>query len=127
MQMLPVEARLLRPRLGALFRMQAAAILDLEPDQNLSRDALALGANVLRAYSYSSDLVGLHLHFPPCVTAPGKHPLASRVARWQADQGRKVTNLRHERVALDNVSRVVLQYLDGRHTRKDIQKILLDL
>jgi methyltransferase-like protein/SAM-dependent methyltransferase len=78
-----------------------------------SHDALVLGANLLKAYTYSGSLVELYAHVPPLVTQITPHPSASPVARWQSQAGSMVTNLRHERVHLDPTERYLLPFLDG--------------
>ncbi|MEZ4643134.1 MAG: class I SAM-dependent methyltransferase [Chloroflexota bacterium] len=87
--------------------------------ENLAQDVAALTANILRAYSYSSRLVELHRHAAPFVVQAGERPFASAVARWQLQQGyQKLTNLRHERVQLDQLGQHLLPYLDGQHDRE---------
>lgn len=60
------------------------------------------------------------------VTTISPRPLASRWARVQSSASDWVTNLRHESVVLDELSRNVLGYLDGQHDRGMLYKILLD-
>jgi methyltransferase-like protein/SAM-dependent methyltransferase len=78
-------------------------------------DAMVVGTNLLKAYTYSDNLVELHVHEPRMALEPGERPSASLVARRLAKQGTKVTNLRHERVDLDDLDRLLLPYLDGNH------------
>jgi methyltransferase-like protein len=40
--------------------------------------------------------------------------------RWQAGLGMKATNLRHERIELDAVMRILVQLLDGEHDREQM-------
>lgn len=99
-----------------------------ETEANLSEDTKLLTSNILRAYSYSTRLVELHVHMPPLTVVPEERPLASAVARWQLAQGyQKLTNLRHERVQLDILSSHLLPHLDGQHDRAALLAVLLDL
>jgi methyltransferase-like protein len=93
----------------------------------MEAEALTLGANILRAYSYSSTLVELHIYLPEFVTTPGSRPMTSPVARWQAGRGVKVTNMRHERVELNDMACLLLGHLDGQHTRDDLLQELMAL
>jgi protein-lysine methyltransferase-like protein len=45
-------------------------------------------------------------------------PATPRLARRQALDGKRVTNLRHEAVTLDPSVRILLPYLDGTHDEK---------
>jgi methyltransferase-like protein len=84
-------------------------------DERNREDEQVLGTNLLQAYTYSSSLLSLHTYRPPMVLEVSERPVASVVARHQAAQGNRVTNLRHERVTLDDVDRFLIQYLDGSH------------
>jgi methyltransferase-like protein len=96
------------------------------PAEAWGRDAQALMANILKAYSYSMRLVELHLHAARFVLEAGRLPLASALARLQASRGaQKVSNLRHERVKLDHTSQLLLPYLDGSHDRPALLKMLV--
>ena len=78
-------------------------------------DEQVLGTNLLRAYTYSSSLLNLHTYRPPTTAVVSQRPVASAVARHQAARGERVTNLRHERVTLDEIDRFLIQFLDGSH------------
>ncbi len=82
---------------------------------SLDQDELLLGANLLKAFGYSDNLVELHVRPPRLVTEVSRCPLASPIARLQARQSRRVTNLRHERLSLNESARQLLLHLDGRH------------
>jgi methyltransferase-like protein len=97
-------------RLGLPAR-QASRIAEGSPGE----DALVLGTNLLRAFTYSGNLVELYAYAPRLVLDLSERPRASPVAQWQARRGDRVTNLRHERVRLDPVERLLLLYLDGEH------------
>ncbi len=82
-------------------------------------------AEILLA-AYQSGLVQLHLHVPPLVAEVSQRPLASPLARWQASRGKVVTNLLHSSVELeDEMSRQLLQLLDGTHDRAALRDELL--
>lgn len=105
----------------------AVGLAGLGPEADIEAEGLTLGANILRAYSYSNSLVELHVYLPNFVTTPGPRPMASPVARWQAGRGVKVTNMRHERVELNDMACLLLSHLDGQHTREDLLEELLAL
>ena len=52
----------------------------------------------------------------PYTTDVGVRPMATPLARLQATQEARATNLRGEMVSLDEIHRQVLRRLDGRHT-----------
>ena len=83
-----------------------------------ARDAQVMSANLLKGFIYSDQLIELRSHAPRCVTTVGERPLASPWARFLADEGHRVTNLRHESVDLRESDRYVLRQLDGAHDRK---------
>lgn len=80
-------------------------------------DAQALAANLLKAYAYSGNLVELHVHPARFITEISERPVASPWARLQADEPGQITNLRHERVELDDMARFLLRQLDGTRDR----------
>jgi methyltransferase-like protein len=97
-----------RSRLG----LDAVAVQD---DADVAGDAQILGTNLLQAYGYSGSLVELHVHVPHMVLEISERPVANPVARFQAQGSDRVTNLRHERVRLDEFDRYLLRHLDGSH------------
>ena len=90
-----------------------------------ARDAQVLSTNLLRAYSYSPDLVGLHVYAPQPATTIGDRPVARPVARWCAQQSAEIPNLYHEVVKLDPMSHYVLPLLDGSHDRRALLDALM--
>jgi methyltransferase-like protein/SAM-dependent methyltransferase len=94
------------------------------PPPELASDAQVLGANLLKAYGRSGNLVELHVYAPHFVLEVGECPVASPVARLQAQRGAKVTNLRHERVDLDETGHHLLPYLDGSRGRAELVGVL---
>ena len=87
-------------------------------------DRHLLGANLLKAYGYSENLVEFHLYASPIVTTISEQPLVSQLVRYQAANGYKITNLRHERIVLDEISTDLLTYLDGQHDHSMLIDIL---
>jgi SAM-dependent methyltransferase len=69
----------------------------------------------------------LHVYDFPCADSPGDRPLASRLARYQAERGSLVTNLCHMPVQLDEVSRQLLLLLDGTRTVSSLARKLAAL
>jgi hypothetical protein len=57
------------------------------------------------------------------VTVP-EFPQASPYARYQAEQGMVVTNLRHQRVELGALDHEVLRHLDGSRDRRSLAGVL---
>ena len=117
---------------GRVDPMQGTEAVCPAPDASLDtpqpgeRDAQVLEANLLMAYSYSDKLVDLHAYAPPTTRDVGERPVASRVARFQASHDNdRVTNLRHERVSLDQADRYLLRCLDGSHDRRALVDQLL--
>lgn len=103
-----------------------------EAQQRINRetkveDVQLLGMNLLKAYSYSENLVEFHLYRPNFVTKVSNCPLASPVARYQAQHGQAITNMRHERVTLDELSAQLLTYLDGSRDRSTLCAALATL
>jgi methyltransferase-like protein/SAM-dependent methyltransferase len=90
------------------------------------QDAQVLGMNLFRAFSYSINLVELHVFAPPVCGVVPERPLVSPVARLMAEQGSEVTNLRHERIMMDDLDRALLPYLDGTHTRAELADLLMN-
>jgi methyltransferase-like protein len=82
-------------------------------------DAQVLAKALLSAHaSAGQEFVELRLR-PPVFTAQvNECPLASPLARLQAETGPHVTNLRHEIVSLNPVGRHLLPLLDGTHDHK---------
>ncbi|MBN1937899.1 MAG: methyltransferase regulatory domain-containing protein [Anaerolineae bacterium] len=108
------------PRSVTFDHLLATARVRLElngdrADPSWSTDAYVLSANILQAYSYSDTLVELHTYQPEMFLQVSERPIVSPVARLQAREISKVTNLCHERVDLDDLDRHLLHYLDGRH------------
>ncbi len=91
------------------------------------RDAYVLAANLLQGYGYSAELVELHVHVPPLQVEISERPVASAVARLQAQDSNMVTNLWHERVRLDDATHYLIRRLDGTCDRAALLDELTDL
>ena len=89
-------------------------------------DVQILATNLFKAFGYSSTLLELHTYQPALVAKNIEKPYASRVARLQTQYpGDSITNLRHERVTLEEFDRFLLPYLDGEHDIQSLVSILL--
>jgi len=88
-------------------------------------DAQALGTDLLQCYA--GGVVELRLRAPRFVMAASNMPIASPVARFLAEKGLRVTNLRHERVNLDHFNRQVLRQLNGQRDRAALLEVLTQL
>jgi methyltransferase-like protein len=97
-----------------------------------SRDAMAASENMEEVLAsdvlqcYAAGLMHLHAMPSPFATEPGERPCASPLARYQIRHGTTVTNLRHERVAIDQDLGRVLRLLDGSRRQAEIERIMTD-
>jgi methyltransferase-like protein len=105
-----------RARLGPAGEHGAAGVAE---------DTRTLGMNLL--HLYTANLVELHVHSPAFVLEVGERPVASPLARLQAAAGAAATNLRHERIPLDELDRQVLRHLDGSRDRAALLDVLTEL
>ncbi|MES2469601.1 MAG: class I SAM-dependent methyltransferase [Verrucomicrobiota bacterium] len=82
--------------------------------------AAVLGNTLLKCYSVSR---GMEFQLCPrgFYPAVSDFPLASPLARWQASRGCRVTNQRHENVLLGPAEKALLDQLDGRQRRADLE------
>jgi SAM-dependent methyltransferase len=81
------------------------------------RDIDVLAVNLLRAYTYSENLVEIHAAPPSFTVDTGGTPLSSPWARIQAESAQRVTNLRQEPIKLDGFELHLLRLLDGTRDR----------
>jgi methyltransferase-like protein len=90
------------------------ARLDATDDPDLTDEILAEAC----LECYKSNLLALHVWSPKFATSAGERPLASRLARWQAEKKlREVFNLRQRTVPLNAFELSLLQLLDGTRDR----------
>jgi methyltransferase-like protein len=95
------------------------------PAQVSDEDWQVLCSNLLKAYVYSDDLVEVHIYPPQFTLQVSERPVASPWARWQAREEAKVTNLRHERVEVDQLNQYLLPFLDGSRDCEALVDLLL--
>jgi methyltransferase-like protein/SAM-dependent methyltransferase len=63
---------------------------------------------------------------PPFSSAIDERPATTALARLQATQGYRVTNLRGESVTLDEIHRQTLRHLDGTTNRERLTELLME-
>lgn len=105
----------------ALWEAVLSRLGDARPSE-VSQDLLA--APLLQCFL--SGLLELHLRPPRFVLEVSERPLASPLARLQAQSSARVTNLRHYTVELNALERRVLHRLDGSHDRTSLRETLAD-
>jgi methyltransferase-like protein len=98
----------------------AAARINLGMNEGATPEIAAFAGNALQALSYSPGLIEFHVYQAPMSLTPGDRPQTTSVMRWQASKGMNATNLRHERIELDPVLRVLTQLLDGERDREQL-------
>jgi len=96
----------------------------LNPEESVADHAAMVAGNFLRAYSYSESLVEFHIRPYNVTQNVSDKPEASMIARWQLDYMVKVTNMRHERVTLDSLSRYLLRLLNGKRDKDELLELL---
>ena len=88
-----------------------------EPDATIVADILFT--------LYGGAVLELHLLPPRCVERVSERPVGWPLARRQAVAGPLITNLRRRVLQLDDdVARIVLAHLDGRHDRAALAGVL---
>jgi methyltransferase-like protein/trans-aconitate methyltransferase len=83
-----------------------------------------LAADMLRCFG--AGLVQFHATRSSFAAVPGDRPVASPLARLQAQRDTRVTNLRHEPVRIDTDLARLIQLLDGTRGRDDIERVALE-
>jgi methyltransferase-like protein/2-polyprenyl-3-methyl-5-hydroxy-6-metoxy-1,4-benzoquinol methylase len=86
--------------------------------------AVSLAAELLAGFCAGNGLVELHTPAVPRPFRPQERPAATLAARYQATHDTIVTNLRHECLALDDLQRALLPYLDGANDRTVLARVL---
>jgi methyltransferase-like protein/SAM-dependent methyltransferase len=76
---------------------------------------------------FLADLVELHVHGPRFTRAIQERPVASSLARLQAEKSNCVPNLRHRNVELNDLEVLILRLLDGSRTQADLLQHLLEI
>ena len=82
--------------------------------------------NVLAAMVFSS-FANYHVHDFACQRTVTEKPAASRLARYQARESKRVTNVRHGLVELDESGRQLLLLLDGTRDQEAIARDMAQL
>lgn len=111
------------PRQAPFRQVYATARARVEALSRDEQDPRRLSEEVLAAALLTGFTVGMvaaTVHPPTCVSQPGRCPVASPLARLQAERGRQVTNQQHQFTSLGAVGRRILRRLDGRHDRQDL-------
>jgi methyltransferase-like protein/2-polyprenyl-3-methyl-5-hydroxy-6-metoxy-1,4-benzoquinol methylase len=109
----------------ARARLDAPIIAD---EITAVRDTQRLGECLLTFYtSASTRLVDFHVYPTPMQLDISERPVASPLARLQAEAGNNVTNLRHELITLEHFNRHVVRHLDGTRDRAALLDILAEL
>jgi methyltransferase-like protein/cyclopropane fatty-acyl-phospholipid synthase-like methyltransferase len=85
-------------------------------------EAQVLANDMLKCYA--ADMLELRVKAPPMTLALSTRPVASALARLQAERGLPLTNLRHGRVILDEFSLRLLRLLDGTRDRDALLAML---
>lgn len=88
----------------------------------IERDPRVLRAALLQCQQ--SNLIELHAHVPRIMTDLSDRPIASPLARLQSIDNSSVTNLRHLRVKLSDLERLLLQHLDGKRDRNALIAVI---
>jgi hypothetical protein len=83
---------------------------------NAERVQDAVGTWILGTYTTSS-ILELSVTPPAFTITPGERPVSSPLARRQAQDGKLVTNLRHEQINLGDAERQALLLFDGTADR----------
>ena len=97
-------------------RAKEEAAGDGPPTDDATREGLAKDLLV----GMAAGVVEWRLTPGGFVTTIGEKPVASALARQEADRGGLVTNLRGESLTLDEIHRQLLRRLDGRHGREGL-------
>ncbi|HYP53510.1 MAG TPA: class I SAM-dependent methyltransferase, partial [Pyrinomonadaceae bacterium] len=103
---------------GELLAAARARLGRAEDDDppSLEADSDALGEILLRLYG--ANVVELHAHAAAFAREAGERPVASPLARVQAERSEVVTSLRHTSVRMDDpLGRRLLTMLDGTRDR----------
>ena len=98
--------------LAAICHANVGTVAGNRKDVPMSDDDLrTFGERLLSGYSVRA--IELRVAQPRLAGAPSARPLASPLARMQAEHGPTVTSLRHEPVKLNELARRMLPLLDG--------------
>jgi len=106
----------------ARARLRASGAAD---DVREDVDRAVLGESLLRCYtSASTNLLELYVQSPQLVLTLGERPIASPLARLQAEKSNQLSNQRHELVTVSEFERHVVRLLDGS---RDVPALIEEL
>ncbi len=114
------------PQFLSWDELQTAAVARVMHSQSesVTADQLQALAEILLA-AFGSGVIKLHSHRPAIQLTVTSHPVAYRLARWQAQHSEVVTSLLHASVILENeLNQRLLQLLDGT---RDHAALMTDL
>lgn len=101
----------------------ALALGETGPARDIEREAARLGDALLAIFK--AGLLDIHLEPPPVARGISERPVASAVARLQAETSYHVTDLRHRSVELDSLTvRKFVCLMDGT---RDAEALLADV
>ena len=114
----------------AADRIELEQYLDFARQTSFRRTLLchaAVGVDEATAQRLLTGSRGATPTEPPEELLLAARPIASPIARLQAEQSCIVSNLRHESIHLDVISHALVPLLDGHHTRDDLLADLLHM
>jgi cyclopropane fatty-acyl-phospholipid synthase-like methyltransferase len=109
---------------AALWDLARARLTEALGPDAAPADPAPLADVILQCFL--SNLVELHVHAPDFTLDVSQKPVGSPLARLQAEQTAKVHTLRHRTVELNDLERLLLERLDGRHDRAALLEGLMD-
>jgi len=93
--------------------------------QTMQQDSDDLCRSLLTAYASPHGLVEFSLKPSAFVTTLSEYPVASPLARYQAQSTSLVTNLKHQTFNVSEFDRQLLPFLDGTNDRSEMVQSLL--
>jgi len=112
------------PLTGESLSHRAQELLSLESGSGEVPQVELGGVGELLLSLYLKQLVEISVHPPRFAATVAEFPQASPYARYQAERGMVVTNLRHERVQLGALDHELLRHLDGTRDRTSLAPLL---
>ena len=106
-----------------LARAKAESAAAGHPPEDASADEFLAGEMLT---GIAANVIDWRLTPVPFTTSVGARPATSPLARLQAAQGYKVSNLRGELVTLDEIHRQTLMQLDGSRDLEQLIEALMD-
>ena len=111
------------PRAVSLAELVESASELISQERADSQDIDTIAEVVLK--SFGAGVLELHSHEPRFSVEPGRFPVASPLARLQAQKGEVVTTLLHDSMRLaDSLGLELLQLLDGTRDREALTQEL---